>query len=78
MKAEPNSVWVSSDIDIDIEIRPGSVPRNTEELADFADNVRPALVAEGASWARYILFDENGDPSIEFDETFVEDAEKNS
>ena len=70
MKGEPHSVWVSSDIDVEITVKPGSVPKNAEELADFAGKFSPALADHGASWARYILFDENGNPDIEFDETF--------
>jgi hypothetical protein len=76
VKAEPHSVWVSSDVDVEITIKPGCVPKNAEELENFANSVSPALVAHGASWARYILFDENGDPDVEFDETFYDKNKK--
>lgn len=71
MKGKPNSVWISTDIDVEITVKPGSVPKNAEELADFAAKLSPALADHGASWARYILFDKNGDPDIEFDETIL-------
>ena len=64
---EPNCVWVSSDINVDIHMKPGAVPKTQDELIHFSDCLNVFLAQNGAQWARYVLFDENAKPAIELD-----------
>lgn len=59
---QPNSVWVATDINVDIPMKPGSVPKTFDDLMDFSDCLNEFLVQNGAQWARYILFNETGNP----------------
>jgi hypothetical protein len=59
---EPNAVWVSTDLNIDIHINPKEVPKTFDDLMDFSDSLNEFLVQNGAQWARYILFNETKNP----------------
>jgi len=66
---EPNAVWVSSDIDVEIHIKPGSVPKTLEDLEHFASAMNEYLIPRGAAWSKFVLFDETCSPvvSLEFE-----------
>jgi len=71
MKGEPNSIWIASDIDVTITMNLESIPKDEEALERLASAMSPFLMENGGSWARYILFDGDGDLKVEINETFV-------
>jgi hypothetical protein len=67
---EPNAVWVVCDLPIDIEIQEGKVPKNDEELYEFAEAFNEYAISKGATYAKFILFGKEGVPSIELEYEF--------
>jgi len=67
----PGAVWVASDVNLDISIKPGSVPKTYEELVDFSEAINHHFVLHGAAWARYLLFDEKAKPIVELKYEFI-------
>jgi len=70
---KPNSVWVSCDVDIDIQMQPGSVPVEPDELFDFSQCMNAFIIGKGATWANYVLFDNEGKPVTSLEYEFVLD-----
>ena len=70
---EPNSVWVSCNLDIEIKIDPGSVPKDAEELMAFSECMNEFIVKHGAAWANYVIFDEDGSPVASLEYEFAVD-----
>jgi hypothetical protein len=71
MKSEPYAVWISTDIPVDLpKVASGSLPKDHIDLLNFSEAVNIYLVAHGAAWARYLLFDENGKPNLEYSYEF--------
>jgi hypothetical protein len=59
-KPEPNAIWVATDVDCDIEFKPGSVPKTAQQLVEFADKFNQFVVDKKGSWVTYAWFDDGG------------------
>ena len=67
----PNALWVATDVDVDIPApEPDSVPTNVDQLIDFSEYLNPHLTARGATWAKYVLFDNQAKPVAAFEYEF--------
>jgi hypothetical protein len=73
-KGDPNAVWVATDLDIDIAIQPGSVPKDLDSLYEFSQCMNEFLIKQGSAWANFILFDSDGNEqcSLRYDFTIIE------
>ena len=64
---EPNALWVSTNIPVDIQIAPGKVPKTFDELMHFSECLNDFFIEKGAQWAKYTLFDEHAQPVASLD-----------
>lgn len=64
---EPNSLWISTNVPVNIEIAPGKVPKTFDDLMHFSDCLNAFLIKENALWVRYTLFDEHAQPMASLD-----------
>jgi hypothetical protein len=71
LSPEPHSIWVSTDIDVDIRIKPGSVPQTIEHLKDFSEMFNDFLIQQDATWCNYVLHDEDGKPMFALSYEFL-------
>jgi hypothetical protein len=74
LKGDPNAVWVVSDLNVNIAIQPGFIPKTPEELFDFSQCLNEFLILKGGTWSNFILFDSEGDEqcSLRYDFDTIE------
>ena len=65
------TLWIVSDVDVEIEMTGTDIPKTLEELARMAFTVNAWLQEQGASWARYFLFLGEDKPWDELSFSFV-------
>jgi hypothetical protein len=75
LTANPNALWVVTDVQVDIKIAPGSVPKTFEDLGEFSCATNSFLIENDATYANYILFDSEG--NAEYSLEYVFDFFKN-
>ena len=75
LTADPNALWVITDVQVDLNFYPGSVPKTFEDLENLSRGCNSFLIENDANYANYILFDSEG--NAEYSLEYVFDFLKN-